>query len=475
MVSKRAGWLAGAAIFLVTVVVTPNSTLDPINVPKLWALSIFGFAAIFMVGSKGKSLFDRKQRFITISILGLPLYMFLGIFFTDSTLSRELFGTYGRNTGFLTYFSFAALALLLTIASTSNIKKQILIGVVGAISLNVIYSLIQALGKDPQNWVITYTPVFGTLGNPDFVSAFLGFGAAFPLAYLFSRKTNVISKVLCSLYVPIALFDIYKSGSQQGLIVFGIVLGLVLYFEIRNYVKAKVIHRTYLALFFMTGLIALLGTRQKGPLADLIYRSSVSVRGYYWNAGIKMVSENPLFGVGLDSYGDWYRFSRSVVATESNASVVTNSAHNVFIDIAATAGLPALLAYLAFIFFALKSAWKIYKKNEELDPFFVAVFVAWMGYLAQSTISINNLALGIWGWVLPGLIIGMERFQETETLPKSIFPESSRINLCAPFLPIPGIAEIALSSLLFTAWANSSAFIAAVIAKATFGPIPETV
>ena len=219
MVSKRAGWLAGAALFIVTVFVTPNSTLDPINVPKLWALSIFGFAAIFMLASQGKSLFDRKNRFLTISILGLPLYMFLGIFFTDSTLSRELFGTYGRNTGFLTYFSFAALALLLTIASTSNIKKQILIGVVGAISVNVIYSLIQALGKDPQNWVITYTPVFGTLGNPDFVSAFLGFGAAFPLAYLFSRNTNVISKVLCSLYVPIALFDIYKSGSQQGLIV----------------------------------------------------------------------------------------------------------------------------------------------------------------------------------------------------------------------------------------------------------------
>ena len=417
--SKRVGRLVATAIFMVTVIVTPNSSLDPINVPKLWVLCAFGFASIFMLAGKWKTLFDGKNRILTISILALPTFMFLGIFFTDSTITREFFGTYGRNTGFLTYFSFAALALIAAFAGSESIRKPILFGITCAISVNVIYGLIQALGKDPQNWVISYTPVFGTLGNPDFISAFLGFGAAFPLAYLFSNNTKPITKVLCSLYLPISLYNIYKSGSQQGLVVFAIVLGLVVYFEIKNFVKAKAIHAVYLLLFLVTGVVAILGTLQRGPLAELIYRSSVSVRGYYWNAGIKMISENPIFGVGLDSYGDWYRSSRSILATESNASVVSNSAHNVFIDIAATAGLPALFAYLAFIFLALKSAWKIFKKNEKLEPFFISVFVAWMGYLAQSTISINNLALGIWGWVLPGLIIGLERFQETEVMSKN--------------------------------------------------------
>ncbi len=419
VVSKRVGWLVGFAILIVTVVVTPNSTLDPINVPKLWMLSAFGFAAFFMLTGNAKVLANQKNRILVISILSLPIFMFLGIFFTNSTINREFFGTYGRNTGFLTYFSFASIALLLAITRAEKARNKIALGVSGAIGVNAIYGFIQAIGKDPQSWVISYTPVFGTLGNPDFISAFLGFGAAFPLAYLFSKSTNLITKLLCGLYIPISLFDIYKSGSQQGLIVFAIVLGLVVYFEIRNLVKAKAVHMFYLALFFIAVVVAILGTLQKGPLADLIYRSSVSVRGYYWNAGIKMISENPLFGVGLDSYGDWYRSSRSILATESNASVVSNSAHNVFIDIAATAGLPALFAYLAFIFLALKSSWKIYKKNEKLDPFFISVFVAWMGYLAQSTISINNLALAIWGWVLPGLLIGIERSQRLQNLESS--------------------------------------------------------
>lgn len=38
----------------------------------------------------------------------------------------------------------------------------------------------------------------------------------------------------------------------------------------------------------------------------------------------------------------------------------------------------------------------------------------WIGYLVQSAISINNLALGIWGWILPGLLIAIERW-DTKT------------------------------------------------------------
>ena len=81
VVSKRVGWLVGFAIFIVTVVVTPNSTLDPINVPKLWMLSAFGFAAFFMLTGNAKILSNQKNRILVISILALPIFMFLSIFF----------------------------------------------------------------------------------------------------------------------------------------------------------------------------------------------------------------------------------------------------------------------------------------------------------------------------------------------------------------------------------------------------------
>ena len=140
-----------------------------------------------------------------------------------------------------------------------------------------------------------------------------------------------------------------------------------------------------------------------------------------------MIKNHPWFGVGLDSYGDWYRASRTLAATvRRGPSTVSNAAHNVFIDIGATAGIFALIAYLAVVFLGFRAMWRISKKMQNFDPFIIAIFVAWVGYLVQSAISINNIALGIWGWVLPGLLIGIERWLQMEKpRPKSVNDFSS--------------------------------------------------
>ena len=88
-----------------------------------------------------------------------------------------------------------------------------------------------------------------------------------------------------------------------------------------------------------------------------LYKPSVTYRGDYWHAGIEMFKSHPWFGVGLDAYGDYYRAERTLAATlRRGPSTVSNAAHNVFIDIAATAGIFALLAYLAVIFIGMRAA-----------------------------------------------------------------------------------------------------------------------
>jgi hypothetical protein len=37
---------------------------------------------------------------------------------------------------------------------------------------------------------------------------------------------------------------------------------------------------------------------------------------------------------------------------------------------------------------------------------FLAMFIPWLGYQLQSIISINQLGLAVWGWVLGGAIVG---------------------------------------------------------------------
>jgi O-antigen ligase len=96
------------------------------------------------------------------------------------------------------------------------------------------------------------------------------------------------------------------------------------------------------------------GFLQKGPLSTLLYQDSITYRGDYWRAGIRMISEHPLFGVGFDSFGDYYfRYRDLTSATRRGPLIYTNSAHNYFIDFAANGGLFYLLLYLLFTSFEI--------------------------------------------------------------------------------------------------------------------------
>jgi hypothetical protein len=58
-----------------------------------------------------------------------------------------------------------------------------------------------------------------------------------------------------------------------------------------------------------------------------------------------MGNSHPLTGVGMDSYGDWYRRSRDAQALIlPGPNTTTNAAHNVFIDVFAYGGYPLFIA-----------------------------------------------------------------------------------------------------------------------------------
>ena len=87
---------------------------------------------------------------------------------------------------------------------------------------------------------------------------------------------------------------------------------------------------------------------------------------------------------------------------------MTDTAHNIPLDIGANGGLPLLLLHLVIIGLALHSIIRVVKRKSEFDVYFTALVAGWVAYQAQSIISINQLGLGVWGWSLTGLLIGYE-------------------------------------------------------------------
>jgi hypothetical protein len=49
----------------------------------------------------------------------------------------------------------------------------------------------------------------------------------------------------------------------------------------------------------------------------------------------------------------------------------------------------------------------IWFPNRNTNPVFIPVFLAWFSYQIQSLVSINQIGIGIWGWIFQGLMVAM--------------------------------------------------------------------
>ena len=105
-----ARWISiGAAI--ITLLVTANVSMDPVNVPKLLLTSGLGFGmwAIVIVFNIKGIWRDNKQLF-----LATVIYLALGavtLFISNAPLSQNFYGVQGRNTGFLAYLGLTGIML----------------------------------------------------------------------------------------------------------------------------------------------------------------------------------------------------------------------------------------------------------------------------------------------------------------------------------------------------------------------------
>jgi hypothetical protein len=141
-----------------------------------------------------------------------------------------------------------------------------------------------------------------------------------------------------------------------------------------------------------------------------VYQFTLPIRVQYWQAGLKMLFDHPFTGVGLNSYGDWYRYARDADALITpGATVTTNVAHNVYIDFASGGGLLLLIAFTllfgATFFYSLKAL----RKLEKFDALFVSALGVWVVYLITAFFSIDQLGLAVWGWITAGALIGISK------------------------------------------------------------------
>lgn len=397
-------------LFLITDTVT-----DPVNATKLFIAGGIGFALFFV--SLSFNLVETLKNFKLF--LGLTTLFLVASLVTvlnsGSPLSQNLYGSYGRNTGFIAYLVLAFVSIgVLGLRELANFRK-IITGLQIAGAVNVLYCAWVLAFGDFISWNNPYGNILGLFGNPDFISAFLGIFIASLLALSADPKASWKFRLISAIFALVAFYEIVRSHAIQGIVVTAGGIAIVGFFVVRSYLRNRFLTFGYVGLVIAVGILGILGTLQKGPLS-FVYKTSVSLRGAYWNAGVTMGTGHPLTGVGMDSYGDWYRRARSLKAATilPGPKTISNAAHNVVIDFFAYGGFPLLLSYLGMLLVAAIAVVKVIRRDKGYEPIFVAMVAAWACYEVQSVISINQVGLAIWGWLLTGALVAYE-FATRET------------------------------------------------------------
>jgi hypothetical protein len=393
----------------VAILVVTGSVTDPVNVTKHFALGGVAAAAVAVLLAFGAQELWANSKLLVVFI-GLFLVASLNaIINSEGPLTQNLYGAYGRNTAFILYLLLISVILSAVILRRETSFKYLIWGLFGAGLVNVVYcSWVIAFG-DFIPWSNPYGNILGTFGNPNFIGAFLGLFAASMVAYSLKQGTPVVVRSGVLVVFLITVYAIIDSNAIQGRVVVAAGLGIVGFYLVRSKFEAVIAQIVYMIFIGIAGTFALLGALQIGPLTKYIYKTSVSLRGEYWQAGWNMGSDHPLTGVGFDTYGDWYRRARDTQALIlPGPNTTTNAAHNVPFDVFAFGGWPLFASYLAILALSVIAIIKVTLRNRKYDAVFVTLTTAWVCYQLQSIISINQIGLAVWGWLFGGALIAYE-------------------------------------------------------------------
>lgn len=289
----------------------------------------------------------------------------------------SLFGYYSRLNGGL--FSLLAYYLLFSVLQNylqPDFKNKIIKFSLGAGFFVAIYGILEHFGIDKHLWIQDVeNRVFSTLGQPNWLAAYLCILLPFAIDKYFESKSKSQSTFyfsLSTIYYLCLLFTKSKSGIIAAIISLGI------YFVFKFFQKTN--FKTFIPLlliFLSTSLII------SNPIKDKLLPNSIrnssfvidnslnitpssDIRKIVWQGAEKLWRSFPLIGTGPETFAYTYYWTRPASHNlTSEWDFLYNKAHNEYLNYLATTGTFGFLTYLLLII----STIFIFLKNIFSPPF----------------------------------------------------------------------------------------------------------
>ncbi len=347
----------------------------------------------------------------------IPLLIFFGsqIIATILSIDRHtsIWGYYSRfNGGLLSTTSY----LILYWAFVSNIKKNEAIRGIKYLLFSALlvslYGIAEHFGIDARFWVQdVQNRVFSTLGQPNWLAAWLVALLTIPLAFflnkenplLLNTKNKKIKKGLSLALVFILYLCLLYTKSRSGLL--GFIATYTVFWAGIFFLNKDKIKNILKPFGFITGLLLIttiiVGTPWTPQLKSFFIKQpqiepikqenqiptggteSGEIRKIVWTGALNLWKNHPVFGTGVETFAYSYYWYRPREHNDvSEWDFLYNKAHNEYLNFGATSGTIGLLSYLAlvvtFISWSLKQIIKKKKKvilNIALLSGFISILV----------------------------------------------------------------------------------------------------
>ena len=285
--------------------------------------------------------------------------------------------------------------------------KFVLISILSSATLVSLYGVAEHFGIDKQMWVQdVQSRVFSTLGQPNWLSAYLVALLPIPLFYAFKSKSKKLFTFYFLLFT-LFLITIWFTKSQSGLGATAVVLAAMLaYFLVK---KLQPITSNYQKLLLLLSSIVIVTSLvvfkwsffQKispfGPpnLPELVVQDkkqriggsdSLIIRQVVWQGARELAKRNPLFGTGVETFGYSYFSVRPAIHNLlSEWEFLYNKAHNEYLNTLANTGFFGLATYLFLIFSSLRV---LYPNRSNPSLFFGYISILITNYFGFSVVPV---------------------------------------------------------------------------------------
>lgn len=421
-----------------------TSLFDPFAAAKTFviavgAMGLFGYGLLEILRSRKVAARGGKGVFLVLLTLFVVLFLVRAV--TTSDVNGAMFGVVGRHSGFITYFAYSLIFVLTMLFTNPSNFRLILHSLLIAGFVAGGYSLLEKLEMSPWKFTQVYGGTSGLFGNPNFSGAFLSLSAILSAWYLI-EKNKLNLRIFSLVTLLLSVYGVYTSKALQGVI--SIFIGITVLVLNRFFVVNKKLGISASLVALIVGAVGLLGSFQMGPLSLLLHKGSVSERGDMWRTAIAMIKDQPLWGVGIERYGFYFRQYRDLKQSlRAGPDVFSDNAHNVILHLTATGGV-----FLGLLFFLISTGVAVvgfrgvFASQGEKRNLLAIALALWLPIQAQNIISVDNPGVFLWSWILGGAIVALAFEKEPSQEEKISKRNKSQIVSSATVHPLAPVISL---------------------------------